>query len=84
MGEHGRSGQVRSGHMTLLTGGVWRDGRLWWRNQERPEDPGGVPSRSDSRGMSQLPILLLRLRYLVNSSLRINIVVKLTSTCILV
>ena len=75
-------GQVRSGHLTILTGGVWRDGRLWWRNQERPEDQGGVSSRSDCRGMSKLSFLLLRLRYAVNiDSLQINIV--FTSTYIL-
>ena len=61
----GEASQGRS-DLALLTGGLRRDGRLWWRNQGRPEDSGGIPSRSDSRGMSQLSILLLRLRYAVN------------------
>ena len=54
----GEASQGRS-DLTLLTGGLRRDGRLWWRNQGRPEDSGGISSRSDSRGMSQLSILLL-------------------------
>ena len=75
----GEASRARS-DLSLLTGGVWRDGRLWWRNQGRPEDSGGISSRSDSRGMSQLSILLLRRRYAVNNSHFINMVL----TCILV
>ena len=74
--------QLSSRYVMILTGGVWRDGRLWWRNQERTEEKGGVSSRSDSRGMSQLSILLLRQRYVVNIC-HINIVV-ISTTCILV
>ena len=69
----GEASQGRS-DLALLTGGLRRDGRLWWRNQGRPEDSGGIPSRSDSRGMSQLSILLLRRRYAVNNSHFINFV----------
>ena len=60
------SRQVTSPHLSILTGGVWRGGRLWWRNQGRAEDQSGIPSGSDSRGVPQLSILLLRLRYAVN------------------